>query len=319
MAFLSPKSGFVYMVLKRGGKNLSEILKPSKGWNHEPDTDSFCDVSVEHEPDEPKPDSFLCKIFYDLLEALTKLQKAHMTHADLKLENLVVDEVEGQPTIMVVGFGHCRKCFLPHTLQVTTVDIMDPEHVSGSRAFNDGIGRDIYTLGLVLIQLLLKGRALYEMMKPVRAPVLLQKWMRAYWKTMPSILDLRGDDEKEVIVNNFWRYLVFCHTNDGFVLKWITEKWKVLGKKLSEFQCNNKQFAADTKLYSLQNGAETECIRANRKMFASETVAVWAILTLIHPISEERTSLEDFAEIVKMPAPSSRCRKPARRGKKTKY
>ena len=131
------------MLLKRGGENLSEILKSGKGRNHKPDTDSFCDVDVEHEPDEPKPDSLLDKVFYDLLKAFTKLHNAHMTHADLTLDNLVVDEVEGQPTLMVVGFGHCRKCFLPHTLQVTTVDIMDPEHVFGSRAFNDGIGRDI--------------------------------------------------------------------------------------------------------------------------------------------------------------------------------
>ena len=239
-----------------------------------------------------------------------------MTHADLTLDNLVGDKVEGPPTLMVVGFGHCRKCFLPHTLQVTTVDIMDPEHVFGSKAFNDGIGRDIYALGLVLIQLLLKGRALYEMMKPVKAPVLLQKWMRHYWKIMPSILDLRGDDEKQVIVDNFWRYLVFCHTNDGFVLNWITEKWKELGPALSRFQWEDGNFAAVTKLYSLQNGTETACIRANRKMFTTETVAVWALLALIHPISEERTSLEDFAQItsyLRKPAPSPK-RKLARKG-----
>ena len=271
---------------------------------------------MEHEPDEPKPDSLLDKVFYDLLKAFTKLHNAHMTHADLTLDNLVGDKVEGPPTLMVVGFGHCRKCFLPHTLQVTTVDIMDPEHVFGSKAFNDGIGRDIYALGLVLIQLLLKGRALYEMMKPVKAPVLLQKWMRHYWKIMPSILDLRGDDEKQVIVDNFWRYLVFCHTNDGFVLNWITEKWKELGPALSRFQWEDGNFAAVTKLYSLQNGTETACIRANRKMFTTETVAVWALLALIHPISEERTSLEDFAQITsyrRKPAPSPK-RKLARKG-----
>ena len=266
------------MVLKRGGRNLFEVL-----------------INLD---EKDTTDAFFDKLSGDLVEAGRLLHGARITHADLKPGNILVDLSETLPSLMVIDFGSCRKSHVSRPCEVTTINFLDPGHIFGSKDVNDGIGRDIYALGLMLVQLLLKGKALYEMMESVKAPEDVLKYMESHWEIVESSLcHERSDDEKNVIVNNLWRYLVFCHTDGGYVMNWIQESWPRLGAALSRFQREDGNFAADTKLYSLQNGTETACIRANRKMFTTETVAVWALLALIHPISEERTSLEDFAQI----------------------
>ena len=284
------------MVLKRGGRNLFEVLR---------------DLDAKKTSDE-----FFDKLSGDLVEAGKLLHDARITHADLKPGNILVDLSESLPSLMVIDFGSCRKSHVSRPCEVTTINFLDPAHIFGSEDVNDGVGRDIYALGLILVQLLLKGTALYEMMESVNAPEDLLEYMESHWEIVESSLcHERSDEEKIVIVNNLWRYLVFCHTDGGYVMNWIQESWPRLGAALSRFQREDIYFAADTQLYSLQNGTETACIRANRKLFATETVAVWALLTIFHPVSEERTSLEDFAKIVGYlrPAPSPK-RKPARKG-----
>jgi serine/threonine protein kinase len=244
---------------------------------------------------------FCMKCFQDVLKAVTKLHEAQMTHGDLKANNLVcttTDNPEGtEQSLMVVDFGSSWKSDLPHTFYLTTVTILDPEQAFGTVNVSNGQGGDIYALTLVLIQLLNKGTSLSEMMKYALAPFSFREYMKGYWKTFGSILDFKATEVvKNEIVDNLWRYIVFSYTKDEFVLNWIKKTWQPLRKYLSRLIQDRKElFDNDTGLYSLQFGTETATIRAN-KIFSSEHEAVWSLLSLLHPISAERTTLQVFSD-----------------------
>ena len=92
------------------------------------------------------------------MEAGRLLHGARIRQADLKPGNILVDLSKSLPSLMVTDFGSCRKSHVSRPYEVTTINYLDPGHIFGSADDNDGVGRDIHALGLVLIHLLLKGR-----------------------------------------------------------------------------------------------------------------------------------------------------------------
>jgi serine/threonine protein kinase len=253
--------------------------------------------TLAHEFKRPQPNDPYNQWFGDVLQAVIALHGARMTHADIKAENIVLNENgsnDHSSSILLIDFGSCRKSFLSRSLEVTTIHTIDIALVLGTESINDGQGRDVFAVALLLIQCANKGVALYEMMKDVKAHPELLEFMKAWWTR--SMLHERTIEEKEVIVDNLWRCLVFCHTRGGFYMKWIEKRCSELWDKLSRFQ-KDADFVEATELYSLQFGTETATIRESQ-LFVSETVAVWTLVTLLHPMPEERTSLQNLSHII---------------------
>jgi tRNA A-37 threonylcarbamoyl transferase component Bud32 len=144
-----------------------------------------------------------------LVRVCEGVQHAHqkgVIHRDLKPANILVTEVDGRATPKIIDFGIATAAsrYLGEQIDVAgTPDYMSPEQ-AGHTAFEVDIRSDVYSLGVVLYELLAGTRPLPDATEPATQRTTLRPPSRAL-ETLPpgqgqalaraqglSIADLRG-------------------------------------------------------------------------------------------------------------------------------
>ena len=136
----------------------------------------------------------IIRIGKDICAALTCCEDRHIIHRDIKPGNLFLDKYG---TCKVGDFGVSKKMetvHLAHTMTgIGTISYMAPE-IYRRRPYNNTV--DIYALGLVLYQLLNRGRMPFMPSFPedyTTADIDDSNYHRLHGREIPSLLDTQGN------------------------------------------------------------------------------------------------------------------------------
>ncbi|KAJ1557910.1 hypothetical protein HK405_014870, partial [Cladochytrium tenue] len=165
---VSETSSFLFLVLDRCDEDLLEVIMSGKVCG----TGSFYDVSDEMDMVETVKD-----LFKQLADALEFCHSNGVYHRDIKPENvLAVYSNTGDIDIKLTDFGLATYLRHPMDYGVGSVSYTSPESLAGPRPINnwsqvgyDAMANDVWSLGIVLFNLLTSKNPWYSATKDDKA------------------------------------------------------------------------------------------------------------------------------------------------------